>query len=190
MGIGRSGGLGIACQDAWIFTELHFRSPNVKEHNDRIMKSSYGPWRTEDFDSLAWHDVHVHGFHFASFNEGQGTANLVVDVDYILNWSPSGIGFEFTVCPANLVFHEVFGLKVELDYATPGAGMCPFSVHGIERTLIESPTGSQSYRWRIPINWPYGSIVFDAPDFTLTLTGMPAVQSSQWLRPEQRERPA
>jgi hypothetical protein len=37
-----------------------------------------GPWRTEDFDSLSWHDVHVHGLRFASFSEDEGSTELVL----------------------------------------------------------------------------------------------------------------
>jgi hypothetical protein len=79
-------------------------------------------WHTEDFESLSWHDVHVHGMRFASFNESEGAADLVLDVDYILKWDREGDAFVFTVCPAELTFHNVFRLKLELDYKTPTAG--------------------------------------------------------------------
>ena len=62
--------------------------------------NSLGPWSTEDFDSLTWHDVHVHGLRLPSFNENHGSADLVLDIDYILKWEPSGTGFQFTLCPA------------------------------------------------------------------------------------------
>jgi hypothetical protein len=105
--------------------------------------NSLGPWTTEDFDSLAWHDVHVHGLRLTSFNESHGSADLVLDIDYIMKWESSGNGFQFTLCPAELVFHGVFGLKVELDYATPTAGMCPFSIHAIEREPLAFPRWQQ-----------------------------------------------
>ena len=148
--------------------------------------NSAGPWHTEDFDSLSWHDVHVHGFRLDTFKDESGSADLVFDIDYILKWEKSGDGFLFTVCQADLRFHQVFGLTFSLDYATPTAGMCPFSIAGVERELVKFPTGFQSYRWRLPINWPKGLCEFQAPGFTQTLTGAPYVQSHQALTPEKR----
>ncbi|HWA12578.1 MAG TPA: hypothetical protein VHA15_05760 [Burkholderiales bacterium] len=152
--------------------------------------NNQGPWTTEDFESLSWHDVHVHGLRLTSFNESHGTAELVLDIDYILKWENSGNGFQFTLCPAELAFQGVFGLKLELDYATPTAGMCPFSIHAINREPSEFPTGGKSYRWHIPINWPAGTLRFEAPGFTLTLVGEPIVHSQQSLPPEKRVRAA
>ena len=40
-----------------------------------------GPWSTNDFDAMSWHDVHVHGFRFASLNESLGSADVVLDID-------------------------------------------------------------------------------------------------------------
>ena len=149
--------------------------------------TSAGPWTTDDFDALSWHDVHVHGFRFAEFKEANGSADLVLDIDYILKWERSGENFLFTVCRAELRFHDVFGLKLELDYASPTAGMCPFSINGIERDVVTSPNGHQSYRWRLPINWPKGSLEFQAAGFTQVLTGHPQVQTGrQSLTPAQR----
>lgn len=51
--------------------------------------NSPGPWGTEDVDSLAWHDVHVHGSCLATFSERRGTADLVLDIDDILTWESS-----------------------------------------------------------------------------------------------------
>ncbi|HXM80762.1 MAG TPA: hypothetical protein VN929_02425 [Burkholderiales bacterium] len=148
--------------------------------------NSAGPWTTDDFDGMSWHDVHVHGFRFDGFKESDGSADLILDIDYILKWEKSGDGFLFTVCRADLRFHDVFGLKVTLDYATPTAGMCPFSLAGVEREVVKFPTGHGSYRWRLPINWPKGLLEFQAPGFTQVLTGTPHVQSGQALAPEKR----
>lgn len=149
-----------------------------------------GPWHTEDFESLSWHDVHVHGMRFASFNEDEGAADLVLDIDYILKWEQRGNAFVFTVCPAELTFHDVFRLKLELDYLTPTVGMSPFSIHGIDREPLSFPAGSKSFRWHISINCPRGSLDFEAPAFTLELVGKPVAESGQWLSPEQRVRAA
>jgi hypothetical protein len=93
--------------------------------------TTLGPWGNEDFDAMSWHDVHVHGLRFLSFNGEYGAADVALDIDYILRWEESGENFLFTLCPAELIFHNAFGLKLELDYATPTAGMCPFSIDSI-----------------------------------------------------------
>lgn len=149
--------------------------------------SDRGPWGTEDFDAMSWHDVHVHGFRLVRFDEETGTADLVLDIDYILEWRNSDTGLLFTVCQAALRFHRVFGLKFELDYAAPTAGMCPFSIGGIEREVLIAPNGRRSYRWHIPVNWPQGMLEFEASSFTQTLVGEPQVQPAQSLAPEKRK---
>ena len=85
-----------------------------------------------------------------------------------------------------MTFHDVFRLKLELDYETPTAGMCPFSIDGISREPLVFGTGATSFRWRIPVNWPRGSLKFEAPTFTMTLIGEPVVQSGQSFFPDKR----
>jgi hypothetical protein len=80
----------------------------------------------------------------------------------------------------------VFGLKINIDYKIPTAGMSPFSIDGIEREKLEFPTGYSSFRWRIPINWPSGLLEFEAPSFTQILVGKPCEQPSQALLRERR----
>jgi hypothetical protein len=146
-------------------------------------------WTTADFDALSWHDCHVHGFRAAGFNEECGTCELELDIDFILEWLPQDDGtFLFRIAPATLTFHEVFGLNVLLDYATPGAGMAPFSLDGIERDPIACATGHTSYRWRLPVNWPAGQIIFDSPGFTQILTREPVVHGTQCLTANDRRR--
>jgi hypothetical protein len=65
--------------------------------------------------------------------------------------------------------------------------MSPFSINGIEREVVKFSTGHQSYKWRLPINWPKGSLEFQAPGFTQVPTGKPLVQSGrQSLHPKNR----
>ena len=143
-----------------------------------------GPWTTDYFDAMSWHDVHVHGLRMDAFNDQNGSADLVLDIDYILKWEKAEDTIRFTVCRADLRFHDVFALKLTLDYAAPTAGMCPFSISGIEREVL---TGRKSYAWRLPVNWPTGSLEFQAPGFTQVLTGKPRVQlGQQALAPEHR----
>lgn len=136
-------------------------------------------WKTDDFDAMSWHDVNVHGFRLEAFSEDAGCADLVLDIDYLLEWISTDGGFEFKVAPAELRFHEVFGLRFELDYSTGSAGMCPFSIDGIVREAVTFPTGHASFRWTMPVNWPSGSLRFEAPRFTMSLTGPLRVQNGQ-----------
>ena len=145
--------------------------------------SGAGPWTTDDFATLSWHDVHVHGFWLDAFDSERGVGNLNLDIDYILKWEQWRTRFRFTICQAHLRFHEVSGLKLLLDYPAGSVGMCPFSITGIERQRL---AGSSSYHWRLPFNWPLGEMVFDAAGFTQTLTGTPQVQASQWLEAGKR----
>jgi hypothetical protein len=145
-----------------------------------------GPWTTDDFDALSWHDAHVHGWRFQAYCDEEGAADLVLDIDFILQWHEAGECFEFTIAPATLRFHNVFGLRFSIDYAGPSAGMCPFSIDGIERELLTFPTGHVSYNWRLPIQWPRGELTFQSPGFTQTLAGAPRRSRGQWLTPEER----
>jgi hypothetical protein len=149
-----------------------------------------GPWLTEDYEEMSWHDVHVHGLRFENFVPDNGSCDIILDIDFILKWENAGQGFLFTVCPADLRFHDVFGLKLTLDYAEPIAGMCPFSLDRIDREEVTFPTGHKAYQWQLAINWPRGHIEFQAPGFTQTLTGSSHMSSSQSLTPEERRRVA
>ena len=94
-------------------------------------------WHTADFDALSWHDVHVHGFRIVE--NGDGTAELQLDIDFILEWLSleSGHGlFRFRIAQAMLQFHEVFGLRFALDYVACSAGMSAFAIEGITRVPL------------------------------------------------------
>lgn len=148
--------------------------------------SKCGPWTIDDFEAMSWHDVHVHGFRLDSLDSDLGVADLVLDIDFILEWKELDGKFEFEIAQADLRFHKVFNLKLTLDYLTPTAGMCPFSIAHIERETIKYPDGTGCFRWHIPINWPNGALEFEALGFTQTLTGEIYVQSGQWLEAGQR----
>ena len=135
---------------------------------------------------MGWHDVHVHALRIEEGEHGAGA--LVLDVDYILEWRTDQSGFSFRVAPATLRFHEITDLRIALDYATPTSGMCPFSLGGITRELVTYPTGYQTFRWLLSVNWPHGEISFKGPGFTQELAGPEVTSSDQWLSPAQRKR--
>ena len=96
-------------------------------------------WTENDFDSLGWHDIHVHGFQIIEGEHGDeyhADGELWFDLDYILEWmhpDSEGGAFRFRIAPASLRFRDVSSLRLALDYETPTAAMGPFSIDGIER---------------------------------------------------------
>jgi hypothetical protein len=43
-------------------------------------------WTESDFDTMSWHDNHVHGIRVEQDNPEHGTGILALDLDYILEW--------------------------------------------------------------------------------------------------------
>ena len=143
-------------------------------------------WKTEDFAEMSWHDVHVHGLRIVQNDSDDGSAELIFDIDYILEWLKGERHFNFVIAQAALQFHNVFGLRLSLDYVKPSAGMGAFSLAGIEREQVTFAAGHTSYKWRMEVNWPSGKIEFESPGFTQRITGPFVTQSSQSLAPAQR----
>ena len=140
-------------------------------------------WSEENFGSMSWHDCHVHAFRV---NEGEhGTGELELDLDYILEWKPEQEKFSFLVVPVTLCFHEVFGLRVALDWATPTAGLGPFSLSDIERRTEDRERYTATL-WRLAVNWPTGVIEFEARGFTQVAWGREVVSQNQVLSPSER----
>ncbi len=142
-------------------------------------------WTTSDFDTMSWHDNHVHGMKIQAGDYGAG--ELYFDLDYILEWTSEENGeMRFHIAPALLQFQEVTALKVVLDYASPTAALGPFSIDGIEREVIPREKYDAQV-WRIFVNWPLGEITFESSGFTQKLTGDTHVKSQQCLEPSERE---
>jgi hypothetical protein len=141
-------------------------------------------WTDQQFEEMSWHDNHVHALRVLEGAYGAG--ELVLDLDYILEWLTVEDGFQFRVIPVSLAFKEVTNLRVSLDYATPTAGIGPFSIHAIERHS-ENRKRYVATIWKILINWPNGEITFEATGFVQRGTGAPVLTLSQSLRPEERD---
>jgi hypothetical protein len=76
-------------------------------------------WTQDDFDSISWHDNHVHGLRF--FEGEHGTGELEFDLDYILEWlTPvaGAVSYRYRVAPARLRFRDVTNLAISIDYAS------------------------------------------------------------------------
>lgn len=149
-----------------------------------MSSSDVKTWTTADFDAMSWHDNAVHALRVIEGEHGEG--ELVLDVDYIEEWIRNGDCIEFVITPATLQFHNVTELRVALDYAGPTAGICPFSLDGIERREHVFPNGHTTYRWQLPVGWPAGEISFFSSGYTQTQIA-PCVRSGrQHLDPTQR----
>jgi hypothetical protein len=72
-------------------------------------------WTHEQFDEMSWHDNHVHGLRILEGAHGAG--ELLLDLDYILEWLKGPDEMQFRLVPVSLRFTEVTNLRVSLDYA-------------------------------------------------------------------------
>ncbi|MEM6554059.1 MAG: hypothetical protein AAF750_18230 [Planctomycetota bacterium] len=144
-------------------------------------------WTTDDFESLSWHDCHVHGFRFGPLNEECGSADLLFDIDFIEQWQCGDDGVcRFVLAPATLTFHAATELRLDIDFEAIQAGMAPFSLDGIEREQVQYTPRHSSYRWRLPVNWPSGEITFESPGFTQVRRGETRVTTNQCLSAAER----
>ncbi len=141
-------------------------------------------WTNEQFSDMSWHDNHVHGFRVVEGPYGAG--ELILDLDYILEWLCEPDGTKFKIVPVHLTFLEVCDLRVFLDYATPTAALGPFSIHSIER-FSESRGHYVAEMWKISINWPKGEITFQAKGYEQHVTGAVVLSASQCLLPAERK---
>lgn len=135
---------------------------------------------------MSWHDNHVHALRLVEGEHGSG--ELVLDLDYILEWLKTPDGFQFRIVPATLRFIGVSELRLSLSYVTTSAAMGPFSIGGIERTH-ETRSQYVAQLWSIVVNWPAGEIAFEATGFEQSRHGKEVLSSSQGLRPEERGDP-
>lgn len=140
-------------------------------------------WTDRQYDEMSWHDCHVHALRVVEGAHGAG--ELVLDLDYIVEWMCDAEGCRFRIVPASLRFQEVTGLRLVLDYATPSAALGPFSIHAIERR-DEPRERYVAQVWKIVLNWPEGAIDFEAKGFVQRATGEPVVSVAQCLHPDER----
>lgn len=142
-------------------------------------------WTDSDFAELSWHDNHIHGLRMVEGEYGAG--ELVLDIDFILDWlPPQNDVYQFRIAPADLTFHDVINLKVELDYATISAAMGAFSIDGIKRRS-ERRERYAAQLWTIDVNFPDGQLSFEASGFTQVLRGNTVTVDRQVLRADERK---
>ena len=140
-------------------------------------------WTHDQFAEMSWHDNHVHAFRIVEGPYGAG--ELLLDLDYILEWIPGSGGCRFKIVPVALRFLDVTALRLSLDYATPTAALGPFSIDAIVRTT-EKRERHVATIWTIAVNWPNGEIVFEATGYDQHATGPAVVTDAQYVRPSER----
>ena len=141
-------------------------------------------WTEKDFEQMGWHDNHVHGLQIIEGEYGAG--QLILDIDYILEWINADEGkCRFRILPSILKFRGVMNLRLALDYATPTAGLGPFSIHAIERK-IEPRERYDAQIWTIVINWPEGEIRFEAEGYEQRGMREPQIADEQYLSSKDR----
>lgn len=111
-------------------------------------------WSETDFEQMGWHDVHVHGISFGPEYKEHGTADFILDIDYIFEWIkpiPPERFFKNWVAPCTLVFEGAYDLKIEIDDKI-GYALGPFEIDDlsiVERLQRDgTPYG---YLWRIQL---------------------------------------
>jgi hypothetical protein len=107
-------------------------------------------WTEVDYEKLSWHDNYVHGI---VIREGEyGTGEVILDLDYIVEWIREGGTFKFRIAPAALTFHRVSDLIISLNYVNPSAAITPFCMNDISREIYVFTNGYSSFKWSIGIN--------------------------------------
>lgn len=151
-----------------------------------------------DFDRLSWHDCHIWtvGLRPGDPSAGDWTSDLELDIDFILEWicGVDGVGTQFRVAPATLLFHGVTDPRIDIDWGAAAAQVAvhPASIGNVEREQIQDQKvylDRPYYRWKIRLNWPEGGeITFGAVGFTQTLRAEPVVSEQQCLTVTERTR--
>jgi hypothetical protein len=153
---------------------------------------------SNDFEKVYWHDCRIWGlvFHSGDADEGDWTSDLVLDIDFIVEWicSVQEGPTQFRVAPATLTFHGVTDLKLNIDWGNTGfqVALHEVSIDHISREQISDQKiflDRPYYKWTIRLNSPkQGEIVFGAVDFTQTLRAEPVLTDKQCLSVQSRKR--
>jgi len=146
-------------------------------------------WTEHDFDSLSWHDNRVHGMRICNPKDAYDF-DLLLDIDYILDWIKTGDGrlLQFVVAPAVLTFHGVDKLLIDVSLSYREE----FTIDEIRRSDVGAGSKHKagSHGWHIALQSIAGRpnrICFEAQGFTQRLTKGPRGPStSQSLEDEVR----
>jgi hypothetical protein len=146
-----------------------------------------------DFDG-SMHDDTIYGLRLDTADPERGLwrADLVLDIDHIVEWVCRPDRPHFRVAPATLTFHDVTDLVLAIDWGNSGHQVAPqtMTVDHLEREVVEHQKiclDRPYYRWTIALNGPKGGkIAFGASTCTLTLRASPIFTDEQQLSPLSR----
>jgi hypothetical protein len=151
----------------------------------------------DDFEKLSWHDCRIWGlqFHSGDPDENDWTSDLIVDLDFIVEWvcGVDDVRTQFRVAPATLAFHGVTDLRINIDWGDDAFQVALREI-SIDRISREQVTHQKIfldrpyYKWIIHLNSPrQGEIAFGAVDFTQTLRAAPLLTDKQCLSLQYRK---
>jgi len=129
-------------------------------------------WTDSDFDELGWHDCRLYGIVLPDEN-----FTLAFDLDYIFKWEKVLNGFNFWISPCDLVFRDISGLKVDIDYKD---SMLMF-VSELKRTNSRLSPNGKLMLWDYCVECDNGQITFSSSGFTQKIRLQPVLSETQDL---------
>ena len=128
-------------------------------------------WTEVDFDSMGWHDASVYQWRLDQ--------ELVLDIDYIFQWTApevKGISFTFWVAPATLAFSNVREVEFDFDLFS----ISDWKTNAAEIEAIEREAG----RWTI--QFQHGYISYKADGYRQYIRQSSSFQFGQQIEYQQR----
>jgi hypothetical protein len=139
-------------------------------------------WTGLDFEGMSWHDNPIYG---VSFGTTDGVSDLVLDIDYIIEWICGTMGrASFRIAPATLVFHDVTDVEMHIDGMASGyqVGLIRPTVSHVRREHVAAQKvclDRPYYVWTVELAVPGGYFRFGASGFTQALRREPVLSSEQ-----------
>jgi hypothetical protein len=150
-----------------------------------MMQEHSKKWKDDDFDGMSWHDNHVRSVRISNPRENYDY-DLILDLDYILEWIHRGGTFDYRIAPAILIFHIVDNVKFDFQLYFKD----DIEISSIERQDItpepEKKLGLRKWHFTIHLQVKDGSISFDARSFEQELRREPRVVDRQLLDETER----
>jgi hypothetical protein len=134
-------------------------------------------WDDADYEAMSWHDCTIHALRFDQ--EGEYQSDLVLDLDYILEWLPTPAGsYNFRVAPALLRFQNVDNLRIRAALRFKQAAQIMEIIRSASHWLIRLDGYSSQES---------SEIEFDATGYVQELSRPPVVVSRQCLTWSERQ---
>lgn len=127
-------------------------------------------WTQDDFKVMGWHDCPIYAIQMAD--------DLLLDIDYILEWvlDEKANTYQFWIAPATLQFISPYDLEisVKIDF-----------VNGLEIADIhQTPLGNGVYEYHLETQ--EGDIRFHSKGYRQHIRKPPVLQESQCMTEEAR----